>query len=560
MKHPSILHSLLFLLLAAAGLQAGISREMQNYYLRQYENRALYLKIPVHGFRQTVQVEPRPELDGSTLGLPVAFKVGEQVRITDLNFKDEFIRFKIAAVDFSREAEIVFQFSSRLTNDFPQGGQFDRALEFTFTAGVDYKEIDAAKETFIADQFDRLIEQFATTTGTSREYVIQTISEKNPDFERNKRLLAQRDREMAGLRQQLAEAERAKNEAESGSGRLVQRVREAEAEADSLKIERNELLDERDSLRERLEETESGSRNWQRQKQEYESRIAGLLGSLDAETGSRNELSSQVAALDTAIQGAKAERAALAGELEEARRQTAQLQEENRQKSAEVQTLEADRKKLSDDLRSLTSDRKGLNSRYLETRRKGEALEAALQLASAITLRRQPEGAEGAALVEVGLLDRKLATLRVEDPAAEPFRVRFEMVSPDTVEFSEEERRLWGALAEGTSVRAVWSGASPGVQPALVEGEAQQLLAPREAAEWTFRLPSAPASSEPLRLEIALVDPDGREVPLGGLDFQARPGGLGGVLGGLSWLTLLIGLAVGASAAFLLLALRKHPA
>ncbi len=134
------------------------------------------------------------------------------------------------------------------------------------------------------------------------------------------------------------------------------------------------------------------------------------------------------------------------------------------------------------------------------------------------------------------------------------------MVSPDTVEFSEEERRLWGALAEGTSVRAVWSGASPGVQPALVEGEAQQLLAPREAAEWTFRLPSAPASSEPLRLEIALVDPDGREVPLGGLDFQARPGGLGGVLGGLSWLTLLIGLAVGASAAFLLLALRKHPA
>ncbi len=77
MKHPSILHSLLFLLLAAAGLQAGISREMQNYYLRQYENRALYLKIPVHGFRQTVQVEPRPELDGSTLGLPVAFKVGE---------------------------------------------------------------------------------------------------------------------------------------------------------------------------------------------------------------------------------------------------------------------------------------------------------------------------------------------------------------------------------------------------------------------------------------------------------------------------------------------------
>ena len=99
----------LVFLVCLGSLDAKIGREIRDQYVAKYENRAMFLKVPVRGLRQVVHVDGTgARLDRSNLGEPVNFKVGEQVRITEVNFKDDSVRFKIASIDLVREGELTF--------------------------------------------------------------------------------------------------------------------------------------------------------------------------------------------------------------------------------------------------------------------------------------------------------------------------------------------------------------------------------------------------------------------------------------------------------------------
>ena len=77
----------------------------------------------------------------SILGLPLLpcfSKVGDQVRITDVSFRNDPVRFKIASLETTGQGEIAFQFPRQLEQDFPQRGNFDVALEATLTEGLSY--------------------------------------------------------------------------------------------------------------------------------------------------------------------------------------------------------------------------------------------------------------------------------------------------------------------------------------------------------------------------------------------------------------------------------------
>ena len=106
----------LALLYPSSGL-AGVSRDIQARYVEEYENKAMFLKIPIRGLRQIVYVnDDGIQLDRASAGFPLAFRVGEQVRIVDVQFRDELIRFKFSAIDLSREGELIFRFFSPLPN------------------------------------------------------------------------------------------------------------------------------------------------------------------------------------------------------------------------------------------------------------------------------------------------------------------------------------------------------------------------------------------------------------------------------------------------------------
>ncbi|MFQ5930100.1 MAG: hypothetical protein ACE5MK_10390, partial [Acidobacteriota bacterium] len=136
-------------------LNAGVRREVEDWYVQKYENKAMFLKVPIRGEQQMVYVRNTgPVLDRRTGGLSLLFKVGDQVRITKVDFKGGSIRFKIASVDLRRESEIIFEFPQQLREGFPQRASFDAALEATLTEGLSYTDIDSAKEKFIKTEFE----------------------------------------------------------------------------------------------------------------------------------------------------------------------------------------------------------------------------------------------------------------------------------------------------------------------------------------------------------------------------------------------------------------------
>ncbi|MGW8181097.1 MAG: sigma factor-like helix-turn-helix DNA-binding protein [bacterium] len=134
--------SLLLVFLAIGSVAySGVSKEMETYYTQTYLNKAIFLKVPVRGDRQTVYVLERgSSLDQSSLGEPLRFKVGEQVRITGLSFKDSSIEFRVSSLDTARKGTVIFRFRNPLRHSFVSRPSFDAALEDSFTEGLSYQE------------------------------------------------------------------------------------------------------------------------------------------------------------------------------------------------------------------------------------------------------------------------------------------------------------------------------------------------------------------------------------------------------------------------------------
>jgi len=211
LRGPGLVPSLLGLLLIASAANAGVSKEMEAYYTQTYLNKAMFLKVPIRGEQQTVLVlEEGTSLDQSNLGEPLRFKVGEQVRITGLDFKDSAIEFKVASIDTARKGTVIFRFRNPLRHSFASRESFDSALRNSFTEGLSYQEIDSAKEQFIKDQFDELVRQFAVTTGTSVDFVLDSVTQRNPKYRQTQGQLREMTGRVEGLEAELRE-ERSRN-------------------------------------------------------------------------------------------------------------------------------------------------------------------------------------------------------------------------------------------------------------------------------------------------------------------------------------------------------------
>lgn len=201
------------LLMALASAQAGVDKSTQERYKRRYENRTFFLKIPVRGDRQIIAIGSGDEtMTLANEGNPLRFKVGDQVSVLNLNFGRNEVRFKIASVETNRQSELVFRFPSELTESFSESSGLDAALNKIFTEGLTYKEIDNAKQSYLKDQFDKIISDLAIASNTSRDFVLQSIAQKLPACEAAKKdveNVTQRNRELSEqVRQLTAQLER----------------------------------------------------------------------------------------------------------------------------------------------------------------------------------------------------------------------------------------------------------------------------------------------------------------------------------------------------------------
>lgn len=225
-------------------LFAGMDRVLQEKYRRRFENKALFLRIPIRAEKHVIYVGERGLDAERRPGNLFRFKVGDQVRVYNISFGGEEIKFKIGSLDATKQSDVIFKFPTSLQESFPEQ-VFDLTLANTFTEGLSYTDIDEAKQKFLGDQFDKMVSDLAATSNTSREFVMQALVEKVPAFASGKRELRNLEAKNGELQQQL--------------GQLNSRIRNLELEQKQLHAENTRLRSQAEAIRSELNSSDTTS-------------------------------------------------------------------------------------------------------------------------------------------------------------------------------------------------------------------------------------------------------------------------------------------------------------
>lgn len=520
--------SVLALLSLLSGLQpwleASVRREIQNWYVQQYQNKTMFLKIPVHGNEQTVQVNAGgPVIDRSSAAQALFFKVGDQVRIQRVEFRGNEIRFRISSIDTAREAELRYRFPTNLEDDFPQRAAFDVTLEGTLTEGLDYAEVDSAKETYINRQFSQFVDQLARTSDTSHDSVVRIMSRNLPDYQTLQENLA-------GARKELGQTEAELQDEKTRRQELQSELTRSERELDSERTQLQTIRAERDRVSKDLEGVQRRAGELQQNTENYQAQISELVKDLNVRTSSATSLGAQVNILNESIQSLRAEQTARTRELRDLNDRVQDLQQANQKLDADLKKTRDEKDNLWKDFSALTSNRQSLEARYIEMKQDNERLANVIQLDSGFRLSRRTESRENqdVHVLDLYLLEQHLGSFEMETPpqAGTVHQVRFRALSPESVKFSDEERKLYELLGEGLKVETAWESHSAAMKLVLLDKDSVQTAGPRETIEWPWMFQGELSQPETATLLIHLVSPDGRKIFLGSQDVTVTPANL----------------------------------
>ena len=549
-RRVSVLLPAIFVTLA---LQAGIDKRLQNHYLERYLNKTIFLRVPIRGLRQAVDVSASgSRLDASSRGEALVFKVGEQVRVVGMEFNNRSIRLRVSALDASREATVFFQFAEPLEQYFTQQEAFEDSLLFAFTEGVSYREIESAKAAFIESEYEELIRTFAATTGTSTEFVVRKIAEQNPEYRKAVKEAAQLATKASSLETKLAAAAQKLAAAESLATNLHEQLEEATVEVDEEKEERLLILDQRDEARREIRKLQGQIDQIKRSQATYQKQVNDLMNSFP---------DSNVESLSLFVDKLQTARSTLSTQLAEVQGQVSALQSEAEELRKNLASAQSNSRRLSSRLRALTSDKKSINAQYLQMREQTEVLETADALSKALRVESSTdeESDEGWPESRFFLDSQLLGTVRIAPPeqVGAPARVEMSLLSPDTVKFSERERELHSALGDEVRAEVGWVTPQELVME-LAGDDPRREVKVRESTFWDWNVGGELIRSEPATLRIDLIDRNDQRILLHTRQFVVHPAGLG------SWVSrifslpsLLAGLILGAASIGAMVFLRR---
>jgi predicted nucleic acid-binding Zn-ribbon protein len=494
-----------------------VGREIRDEYVQRFENKAVFLKIPVRGLQQVVHVlDSGAKLDRGNLNQPVSFKVGDQVRIIDVNFRDDKVRFRFSSVDTTREGSLEFRFPAPTQQAFPQRENFEKSLASSLTEGLSYKELESAKGEFIRGQVKTLVREFAATTNTPDDVVLRTIVEDSPQYQALERESSQIQQKNQVLDRDVSRLGRTSREQRA-------RIADMTVELDRLRTQVREL--ERDeNLAARTRQSLEG------QLKDAQVKMNELLGSLNLKAASNTELDNRMQSLSAGIESARRERENLTEELAQARADLNEREQANSTLTVDLKKVRDRNQRLSSELRSLTSNKDSIQSQFLQAKRQSDALEMASRLSAGLRLERSFQELEGRPLeiADLYLLSKRVGRFEIETPdhPGQICRIKFLMESPDRVEFQEEERVLFDSLGERFKIEPSWSFAGDRLRAVLMEGEAAREAKPREAVEWSWILEGEISEPERAQLRILFLNSDDQKISLDPHEFYLTPPGL----------------------------------
>jgi len=551
---PAIV-SLLALSFFSTWSQADVSKEIVTEYESQYVNRAMFLKTPIRGERQTIFIRSENIIpDSSSAGLPLSFLVGEQVRVTELRFRDNSIEFRVSSIDGTKRATLVFQFSGELEFGFPRRPSFDKALSQSLTAGLSYREIESAKKEYIQDEFRRAAQRMAQTTSMETSFVMDAVASEIPAVAASIRQGEAAEKELAELRNRVEEIQ-------SERDRLSDQVSELRSTLNREQQQSAALRNERDSLARKESDQQSELQQLRQDNAQIRRELSSLASEMDIQLGSNTELTGQVDSLGQRLKDLRADWNALQQKIASTEKELEKIRDERNKLTSDLSLSQRKVAQLQSQLNSLTSNRDSLEARYIQTKNQLDNLEMSRKIATSLRLAKGPEGTgENGNTISysVNLLSKRIGVLSVTPPEninAEG-SASFSFASPDTVQFSEEERIMFASLGQELKIRAVWTAMGGSLESNLFGGEEIQAIAPRDTAEWTWSFTGSPDVPEPAILHISFLDQNDLPIKVTDLELEIGPESIIPLdLQGSFWIPALIGFILGSLLAAVLLRL-----
>lgn len=506
---------LLLALLAVQTGFAGVSRAIQEKYRRNYENKALFLKIPVFSDKQYVYIT------GQTIGADqgagsARYKVGDQLRVIGIDFGGDEIKFKMGAIAGPSVVEVIFKFDSSLQDTFPNSDVFDRALQATFTEGLKYADIEDAKRTYIEDQFERTVREISTAAGTNREAALKSIAPHVPAYQ-------DAVRDIDNLKSRNQDLSTQLTQAQSENRRLDAELRTQTAEASRLRSANSALQEKIDSSTSQLSRLGDELRNARGLTQGYQKELANLQRSLNIKIDTNRDLAQQIAELGQAMRKFQKDNETLETQIGSLRADLEAQQSANAKLSRENDELKASNRQMKETIDTLTSKEDSLARQYIDLKKVKENLEnIALSIDNLSTrvVEEKTEGGFSSGKANVYLKSIPLGTLDWRIPSnLSPDEERdavadFTTESIDYVKVSPEQRLILRSLGDRMKVQVKLSSPSEtmGVRPE--KGEAQQEVGERDNATWHWKVHNSGTQDTRLMLTLHLVNRNSDEIPV----------------------------------------------
>ncbi len=548
------------IILLAAGLLsfgagfagAGVSRVIQERYRKNYENKALFLKIPIFSEKQYVFISGAtfrhdPPPPGNQI-----YKLGDQLRVLEIDFGGDEIKFKLGPIanPSSANVELVFKFDSPLQEDFPNSGVFDRALGATFTEGLKYTDLEDAKRLYVEQEFERAARGIAASSGTSRDAVMKYVAPQLPAYQ-------EAVREVESLQNRIQDLGKQLTQAQSEIVKLETESKTQQAENSRLRSQAASLQEKIDNSTSQLTRLGEDLRNAKGASQSYQRELANLQRSLKIRVDTNRDLAAQIAELGEVMQKIRKDNETLQGQNTSLHSDLDRAKSDNARLDGENQDLRTSVRQKDETIKTLSSKEDSLARQYITLKQAKDNLENVTLSVSSLRSRVIEEKTEGgvqSGKIGAYLGDIQLGTLewrfpaRLETNQEKAGDASFTMDSIDYVRVAPEERRILQSLGDPLKLRVTL--VSGGERMEVTQDEESELkeISERESAAWNWRILNRGAQDTRLFLEARLVNKNGDEVPLlqserlivsSNMVRQVRnyvqpiPMALGAVLGGL---------------------------
>ncbi len=495
---------------------AGVSRVIQERYRSNYENKALFLKLPIFSDKQYVYITGQSFRHDLAPGATPRFKVGDQLRVLGIDFSGDEIKFKLGEIAGQGVVELIFKFSAPLQEDFPNSSVFDKALGATITEGLKYTELDDAKRAYVEQEFDRAARDIATTSGTNRDTVLKYVAPLLPAYQ-------DATHEIENLQTRIQDLSKQIDKSQADNRKLESDSKSQQAENVRLRNQAASLQEKIDNSTSQLSKLGEDLRSAKGVSQSYQRELTNLQRSLKIKIDPGRDLASQITELGQVMQKIHKENDDLQGENGSLHANLEKEQADNAKLSSEKQDLENSVRQKEETIKTLTSKEDSLAHQYFLLKQTKDNLENVSLSISNLHTRVVDEKTEAG--IQSGRINAYLGEILIgsfewrfperlnadQETDAEAY---FATELIDTVRLTSAERQILQSLGERLKLRVSLVSRSDSLEVKPEKEGSLQEIGERDRATWRWHLTNRGTRDSRLLLTAQLVNKNGDDIPL----------------------------------------------